>query len=115
MRHVLVGMDIIEIRELLGSDQPPYRARQLYDAVYRQKAAGFEAITTLPKPFREKLAGEIDFGLPQVAARYDSVDGTQRYLLKLGDGKKVETVLMPEGERFTFCISSQVGCPVNSA
>jgi 23S rRNA (adenine2503-C2)-methyltransferase len=113
MRSVLTGMDLAEIRELLGPGQPSFRARQLYDAVYRQKAASFEAITTLPKAFREKLMAEIDFGLPEVAARFESVDGTIRYLLKLGDGKTVETVLMPEGERFTFCISSQVGCPVN--
>ncbi|HEY3739772.1 MAG TPA: 23S rRNA (adenine(2503)-C(2))-methyltransferase RlmN [Bryobacteraceae bacterium] len=113
MRSVLAGMELAEIRELLGPDQPAFRARQLYDAVYRQKASGFDAITTFPKAFREELASEVEFGLPEVAARFDSVDGTQRYLLKLADGKTVETVLMPEGERYTFCISSQVGCPVN--
>ena len=113
MRSVLTGMELNEIQELLGPGQPAFRARQLYDAIYRQKAAGFESITTLPKAFREQLAGRFDYGLPEVAARYDSVDGTQRYLLKLADGKTVETVLMPEGERYTFCISSQVGCPVN--
>ena len=112
-RSLLVGMDLLEIRALLGPGQPPFRARQLYDAAYRQKAASFDAITTLPKPFRQKLASQVDFGLPEVAARFDSVDGTLRYLLKLADGKTVETVLMPEGERYTFCISSQVGCPVN--
>ena len=113
MANVLVGMDVTEIRELLGPEQQAFRARQLYDAVYKQRAAGFDAITTLPKPYREKLKSKFEFGLPEVAARYDSVDGTQRYLLKLADGKTVETVLMPEGERYTFCISSQVGCPVN--
>jgi 23S rRNA (adenine2503-C2)-methyltransferase len=51
-------------------------------------------------------------GLPGIAQRYESVDGTRRYLLRLEDGRTVETVLMPEGERDTICISSQVGCAV---
>ena len=106
-------MDLTEMRVLLGPGQPSFRARQLYDAVYRQKAASFEEITTLPKSFRDRLAAEVDFGLPEVAALYTSIDGTQRYLLKLADGKTIETVLMPEEDRYTFCISSQVGCPVN--
>ena len=113
MANVLVGMDVSEIGEVLGPGQPAFRARQLFDAVYRQKAASFSGITTLPVAFRDELAKRMSFGLPEVAARFDSVDGTQRYLLKLADGKTVETVLMPEGERYTFCISSQVGCPVN--
>ena len=113
MANVLVGMDLAEIGELLGPDQPAYRARQLYDAVYKQRAATFSEVTTLPKAYREKLASKFVIGLPEVAARFESVDGTLRYLLKLSDGKTIETVLMPEGERYTFCISSQVGCPVN--
>ena len=52
-------------------------------------------------------------GLPAIAQLYESVDGTRRYLLRLDDGRTVETVLMPEGERDTICISSQVGCPVD--
>ncbi len=52
-------------------------------------------------------------GLPEVAQLYQSADGTRRYLLRLDDGRTVETVLMPEGERDTICISSQVGCPVD--
>src|SRR6202030_3745267 len=52
-------------------------------------------------------------GLPQVDRCYNSVDGTRRYLLRLEDGRTIETVLMPEGERDTVCISTQVGCPVD--
>jgi 23S rRNA (adenine2503-C2)-methyltransferase len=97
----------------LGQGSPAYRARQLYEAVYKQRVEGFEGITTLPKQVRQQLASAHRYGLPTVQTRFDSSDGTQRYLLKLGDEKTVETVLMPEGERYTFCISSQVGCPVN--
>jgi 23S rRNA (adenine2503-C2)-methyltransferase len=93
--------------------------------VYRQRIAGLESITNLPKPLRERLQGEVALGLPAVERVYDSTDGTRRYLLKLGDGKTVETVWMPTGApnprssspeeagRATVCISTQVGCPVN--
>jgi 23S rRNA (adenine2503-C2)-methyltransferase len=60
-----------------------------------------------------RLEEEFPLGLPAIERRYDSIDGTRRYLLKLADGKTVEAVWMPEGERSTICISSQVGCPVN--
>jgi 23S rRNA (adenine2503-C2)-methyltransferase len=59
------------------------------------------------------LASRQTVGLPEVARVFESADGTRRYLLRLEDGRTVETVLMPEGERDTLCISSQVGCPVN--
>jgi 23S rRNA (adenine2503-C2)-methyltransferase len=62
---------------------------------------------------RGELAGKHTLGLPDVAQLYQSADGTRRYLLRLDDGLTVESVLMPEGERDTICISSQVGCPVD--
>jgi 23S rRNA (adenine2503-C2)-methyltransferase len=110
----IVGMDAAEMQSALGGAAiPAYRSRQLYEAVYKQRVEGFAAITNLPKQIRAQLEGSFDYGLPKVRTRFDSVDGTRRYLLELSDGKTVETVLMPEGERYTFCISSQVGCPVN--
>jgi 23S rRNA (adenine2503-C2)-methyltransferase len=106
-------MDLADIGELLGPGQPGYRAKQLYQAIYRGGASDLVQITTLPAAVREDLAAGHDVGLPAIAQRYDSVDGTRRYLLRLEDGRTVETVLMPEGERDTICISSQVGCPVD--
>ena len=109
----LVGMEVPELQEALGPDQPAYRARQLYAAIYREQAADLVHISTLPSRTRQELAGRHGMGLPEVAKVYDSADGTRRYLLGLSDGRTVETVLMPEGERDTICISSQVGCPVD--
>src|SRR5258707_15040840 len=106
-------MELIEIKAALGAGQPAYRARQIYDSVYRRRVAGLEAISNLPKPLRARLAADFPLGLPEVVHRYDSTDGTRRYLLRLADSKTVETVWMPEGERSTICISSQVGCPVD--
>jgi 23S rRNA (adenine2503-C2)-methyltransferase len=106
-------MDLHDLSEALGPDQPKYRARQVYDALYRQQVTDPSRITSLPALMRDALAARHPLGLPEIARRYDSVDGTLRYLLRLTDGKTVETVLMPEGERDTICISSQVGCPVD--
>jgi 23S rRNA (adenine2503-C2)-methyltransferase len=106
-------MELTDIREALGPAQPGYRAKQLYEAIYRGQASDFVQITTLPVRLREELAGIHSLGLPEIAQLYQSGDGTRRYLLRLEDGRTVETVLMPEGERDTICISSQVGCPVD--
>jgi 23S rRNA (adenine2503-C2)-methyltransferase len=113
MQQPLVGMELTDIREALGPEQPAYRAKQIYDALYRGQTADLVQITTLPQGLRQNLAEHHPVGLPDVARVYDSVDGTRRYLLRLSDGRTVETVLMPEGERDTICISSQVGCPVD--
>ena len=73
-------------------------------------------MSNLPKTLRDRLDQEFPLGMPVVERQYESTDGTRRYLLKLGDGKTVETVWMPaegEADRATICISSQVGCPVD--
>jgi 23S rRNA (adenine2503-C2)-methyltransferase len=106
-------MELSDLREVLGAGQPAYRARQLYNALYREKTTDLSTVTTLPKALKQWIAAEHRLGLPVEEARYDSVDGTRRYLLRLDDGRSVETVLMPEDRRHTLCISSQVGCPVN--
>jgi 23S rRNA (adenine2503-C2)-methyltransferase len=106
-------MELTELQEVLGPDQPAYRAQQLYEALYRGQAAELVQISTLPVRTREALADRHSLGLPEVAHVYESADGTRRYLLRLDDGRTVETVLMPEETRDTLCISSQVGCPVD--
>ena len=108
----LLGKELDEIRELLGTQQPPFRARQVYSALYHQRVQDLVQISTLPTALRQELAARHSVGLPEIAQRYESVDGTRRYLLRLADGRTVETVFMPEGERDTLCISSQVGCAV---
>src|SRR5271169_2886198 len=113
MSQPLVGMDLADLRQALGSDHPGYRAKQVYEAIYRGQASEFVQISTLPANLRADLAARYRVGLPEVAQVYQSADGARRYLLRLDDGRTVETVLMPEGERHTICISSQVGCPVD--
>ena len=113
MAQTIVGLEVADLQEVLGPAHPSFRARQIYDAVYRQKVSDLVQITALPVTLRNELASRHALGLPKLVAEYSSTDGTRRYLLGLDDGKTVETVLMPEPGRDTICISSQVGCPVN--
>src|SRR5579862_2413164 len=113
MSDALLGMELTEIREALGPGHPQFRAKQIYTALYRQRVDDLVQVSTLPAGLRQELSGPRRVGLPEIARRYESADGTRRYLLRLEDGRTVETVLMPEGDRDTICISSQVGCPVD--
>ena len=106
-------MELSDIRQALGPGQPEYRARQVYQALYQGQVADLQQITSLPAALRQSFGAAYDVGLPGIERRYDSVDGTRRYLLRLADGKTMETVLMPEEARDTICISTQVGCPVD--
>jgi 23S rRNA (adenine2503-C2)-methyltransferase len=111
--RTLVGMELSDLEVLLGPEQPTYRAQQLYDALYRQQVANLSDISVLPKPLLNQLLTNEALGLPAAERRYDSSDGTRRYLLRLEDNRTVEAVLMPEEGRDTVCISSQLGCPVD--
>jgi 23S rRNA (adenine2503-C2)-methyltransferase len=112
MPQTLVGMELPEIQRLLGAEQPAFRSRQIFGALYKQKVRDFSEVSNLPKDLRNDLQ-QHEVGLPEVENFFDSVDGTRRYLLRLKDARTVETVLMPEEGRDTICISTQVGCPVD--
>lgn len=131
----LLGLELQELTRIAGQgDQPAYRARQLYQALYADRVSKLDEISTLPKDFREELDRQGVFvGLPDITKDFVARDGTVRYLLGLTDGETVETVWMPEGDdgetgdgteagmqsgardwsRATICVSSQVGCAVN--
>jgi 23S rRNA (adenine2503-C2)-methyltransferase len=96
--------------ELAERFSPSFRGMQIYKSVYQRWFDDFELMTDLPKAFRAELAQEWDIKLPCVHRRFDSVDGTRRYLVQLGDGELAETVFIPEEHRNTICISSQIGC-----
>ena len=117
--------------------EPLFRGRQLAEGMYRQRLTELDDITTLPKALRQRLAAEgCTVGRPRIAHVFQSVDGTERYLIECqgGDAQTVEAVWMPEGDegetgdgtetdepqeagkswqRATICVSSQVGCAVN--
>ena len=98
-RTALFGLDLEELTGLMaGLGEKPYRARQIFDAVYRQRVASIEEMSTLPVGLRERLAMTHAVGLPVLSSTARSVDGTERYLVRLEDGETVETVWMPEGD-----------------
>jgi len=98
--RALFGMGMEELTELLaGLGQKPYRARQVWEALYKQRVSSLDEMTTLPLALREELAGAgWRVGLPMMAQTAVSVDGTERYLMRMPDGETVETVWMPDGD-----------------
>lgn len=112
MKLPLLGLDLLQIRQALGEAFPAYRARQIYEAIYCQRVSSIEEITTLPKWLRQELDTRFTIGWPRLRRVFESADGTRRFLLELDDGQLVETVLMPEPDRDTVCVSTQVGCSV---
>ncbi|MGA8763174.1 MAG: 23S rRNA (adenine(2503)-C(2))-methyltransferase RlmN, partial [Candidatus Sulfotelmatobacter sp.] len=96
----LLGLDRGELALIVeGLGEPPYRVRQMMDAVYRQRVESVERISTLPQSFRDELARRgISMGFPRIEKKFVSVDGTVRYLIAFSDNQSVETVWMPEGD-----------------
>ncbi|HZY72518.1 MAG TPA: 23S rRNA (adenine(2503)-C(2))-methyltransferase RlmN, partial [Edaphobacter sp.] len=96
----LFGQSLDALTHLMaGLGQRPYRANQLIEAVYRQRVATLDEITTLPAGLRESLTAEgYTIGLPEIIQTARSVDGTERYLIRMADGETVETVWMPDGD-----------------
>ena len=89
------------------------RANQLWNAMYVQGVTGFDGITTLAKPLRNEFSDVFDMARPEVTAAQVSKDGTRKWLIKFGPGVEIETVFIPDEDRGTLCISSQVGCTLN--
>lgn len=109
----LVGKNRAEVEELaVELGQPAYRGRQLARWLYERGARAFEEMTDLPAAFRERLRDRFTPGRSEIARRQQSSDGTVKLLLRLADGKEIESVLLPYPDRTSVCISSQVGCPV---
>ena len=96
----LFGLTLPELTTLMAAlGQKPYRATQLHEALYRQRVTSLDQITTLPQPLRETLTAEgYIVGLPEILQTARSIDGTERYLIRMADGETVETVWMPDGD-----------------
>ena len=107
----LVGLTREELAaELATIGAEKFRARQLWQWIYNRGATDFAAMTSLSKTFRAALAERYVVARPAVTRALDSVDGTRKWLLKFPDGQEVESVHIPEDDRGTLCVSSQVGC-----
>jgi len=134
----LLGFSLQQLTDLMEEfGEPSYRARQLFEAIYQNRVAEIEQVSTFALTLRQHLIGKgLVVGQPRIEKKFASSDGTVRYLLGLADGQTVETVWMPEGDdgeagdgseagddlegvaarrwdRATICVSSQVGCAVD--
>ncbi|MDF2772982.1 MAG: Ribosomal large subunit methyltransferase [Geminicoccaceae bacterium] len=104
------------VREFaVARGQPAYRGAQVVRHLWQTPVASFAEMTDVPKAFRAEL--EEHFSMPrlEVTSRQRSADGTEKFLFRLHDGQHIETVAIPEGDRLTFCLSSQAGCALRCA
>ncbi|MGH6718185.1 MAG: 23S rRNA (adenine(2503)-C(2))-methyltransferase RlmN [Alphaproteobacteria bacterium] len=110
-RPSLAGLDRAEFAAAVAAlGEAPFRARQLWHWVYYRGATDVQAMTTIAKGLRARLAQRYGLARPRVAADQRSTDGTRKWLLALADGREIETVHIPEDDRGALCVSSQVGC-----
>jgi 23S rRNA (adenine2503-C2)-methyltransferase len=110
-RRNLIGLDRQALAaEMAAIGAPAFRSRQLWHWIYHRGATDFGAMTSLAKDFRARLVERFVIERPAIATAQHSVDGTRKWLLRFGDGQEVETVHIPEEDRGTLCVSSQVGC-----
>jgi 23S rRNA (adenine2503-C2)-methyltransferase len=109
-RHLL-NLTSAELSQwLVEHGQPAFRTGQLLRWIYERRAESFEAMSDLPKALREQLAAEFQLWTATIAAHQTSSDGTEKLLVQLADGGRVECVLLRDGIRRSICVSSQVGC-----
>jgi len=92
-----------------------FRARQLFAWIYRRGVTEVEAMTDLSRELRATLTGSFKLTTPEIIGRERSSDGTEKFLLRLADGRQIESVFIPDTPSMTFCISTQVGCAMACA
>jgi len=110
----LFGLDRAALRARFAEmGEAPYRADQVMNWIYRRGVDDFALMTNLGKELRARLAGVFVIRPPELITEQTSADGTRKWVLKAGEGQAIETVFIPEDDRGTLCISSQVGCAMD--
>jgi 23S rRNA (adenine2503-C2)-methyltransferase len=110
-RRNLVGLSRDELKVALGeAGLEPFRARQIWQWIYWHGVTDFGLMTNIAKKTREKLGELFVVERPQIMTEQRSIDGTRKWLLRFSDGNEAETVNIPEEDRGSVCVSSQVGC-----
>ena len=96
--------------QIAQAGHQPFRAKQLWRWLYKEEQTDFELMTDLAKDFRQYLAEYYQISFPKINFDHTSKDGTRKWLFDMGENNAIETVFIPEKNRGTLCISSQVGC-----
>jgi 23S rRNA (adenine2503-C2)-methyltransferase len=116
VRVNLLGQPEAALKDFFASlGEKPFRARQMLQWIHQRNVDAFDEMTDLSKGLREQLGDVASVQLPQVISEQKSADGTVKWLFESGAGQAVETVFIPEPDRGTLCISSQVGCALDCA
>jgi 23S rRNA (adenine2503-C2)-methyltransferase len=113
-RTNLLGLPKADLEAFVGEmGSKPFRARQLMNWMYKRGEGDIAAMTDLAKDFRAELVQRAEVGVPEIVKTQIASDGTRKWLLSGGNGQAYETVYIPEEDRGTLCISSQVGCALD--
>jgi 23S rRNA (adenine2503-C2)-methyltransferase len=114
MRTNLLGLTRPALEAFVGElGSEPFRARQLMNWIYKRREGSIEQMTDLAKKFRADLALHAQVGTPEIVTVHESADGTRKWLLRADAAQAFEMVFIPEPDRGTLCISSQVGCALD--
>jgi 23S rRNA (adenine2503-C2)-methyltransferase len=115
-RPDISGLERAELEALFrGAEIPAFHARQVFRWIHKRGITDFGAMTDLGRELRADLASRFRIDTPRLAGREDSSDGTRKFLFELADGRRIESVFIPDTPALTFCISSQVGCAMDCA
>ena len=110
----LLDFTLPQLTEWLAAQgEKPFRARQVFQWIHQRGACDFDAMTDLAKALREKLKAVAEVRAPAILSEHRSADGTVKWLFDVGIGNGIETVFIPEDDRGTLCVSSQVGCALD--
>lgn len=110
----LLGLSREKMAEFMVSlGEKPFRAQQVLKWIHHNGVDDFDAMTNISKKFRDQLKALAEVRPPEVVSQQDSVDGTRKWAIRVEGGGLVETVLIPDGDRATLCVSSQVGCSLD--
>lgn len=96
-----------------GIGEKPFRATQVLKWIHQMGVDDFDQMTNLSKNLRERLKETAEIVAPEVVSQQDSADGTSKWLIRVKGGSCIETVFIPEKDRGTLCISSQIGCSLD--
>jgi 23S rRNA (adenine2503-C2)-methyltransferase len=112
----LAELELAELEALFDQERiPKFHARQVFRWIWKHGVTDVAAMTNLGRALRERLTTDFHIGTPAVARRAVSEDGTQKFVLRLQDGRQIEAVFIPDTPAQTFCISTQVGCAMGCA
>ena len=113
-RTNLLGFTLPQLTEWVSAQgEKPFRAKQLFQWIHQRGVEDFDAMTDLAKSLREKLKQLAEVRAPAILSEHRSADGTVKWLFDVGIGNGIETVFIPEDDRGTLCVSSQVGCALD--